>query len=73
MLDAAGAEYTVRRYLEDPPTASELSDVLDWLGLEPWDVVRTAEKVAGELGLKTWAALRPTGTAGSRRWRRTRF
>ena len=54
MLDAAGAEYTVRRYLEDPPTASELSDVLDRLGLDPWDIVRTAEKVAGELGLKTW-------------------
>jgi arsenate reductase len=54
MLDEAGAEYTVRRYLEDPPTAQELRDVLKRLGLEPWDVVRTAEAVAKELGLKDW-------------------
>lgn len=54
MLDEAGAEYTVRRYLEDPPTARELGDVLKRLGLEPWDVARTAEPVAKEIGLKSW-------------------
>lgn len=54
MLDEAGAEYTVRRYLEDPPTAQELAEVLDRLGLEPWDVARTGEAVAKELGLKAW-------------------
>ncbi|MEU4524895.1 arsenate reductase family protein [Amycolatopsis sp. NPDC024027] len=53
MLDEAGAEYTVRRYLEDPPTAAELEAVLTRLGLEPWDITRTAEPVAKELGLKT--------------------
>lgn len=42
-LDAAGVEYTVRRYLEDPPTAAELGAVVDRLGLEPWDVARPAE------------------------------
>jgi arsenate reductase len=36
-LDAAGVDYTVRRYLDDPPTAAELAEVLDRLGLEPWD------------------------------------
>jgi arsenate reductase len=55
MLDEAGAQYSVRRYLEDPPTASELTEVLGRLGLEPWDVVRTGEAVAGELGLGTWS------------------
>jgi arsenate reductase len=55
LLDEAGAEYTVRRYLEDPPTASELAEVLERLGLEPWDIVRTGETVAGELGLKDWS------------------
>jgi len=30
-LDAAGAEYTVRRYLDDPPTAQELRDILQRL------------------------------------------
>jgi arsenate reductase len=54
MLDEAGAEYTVRRYLDDPPTAAELKAVLKRLGLEPWDITRTAEPVAKELGLKTW-------------------
>lgn len=54
LLDEAGAEYTVRRYLEDPPTEAELVAVLDRLGLEPWDIARTGEKIAGELGLKSW-------------------
>ena len=33
MLDEAGAQYTVRRYLEDPPTRDELAGVLDRLRL----------------------------------------
>ncbi|WP_084430757.1 arsenate reductase family protein [Kibdelosporangium aridum] len=54
MLDEAGSEYTIRRYLEDPPTAEELGAVLDRLGLEPWDIARTQEKVAKELGMAKW-------------------
>jgi arsenate reductase len=54
ILDEAGAEYTVRRYLDDPPTEAELVAVLDRLGLEPWDIARTGEKIAAELALKTW-------------------
>ena len=37
-LDAAGVDYTVRRYLDDPPTRAELEGVLAALGLEPWDI-----------------------------------
>lgn len=48
-LDEAGVEYTVRRYLDDPPTADELAVVVDRLGLEPWDLAR--EKEAREEGL----------------------
>ncbi|RJQ74366.1 arsenate reductase family protein [Pseudonocardiaceae bacterium YIM PH 21723] len=55
MLDEAGANYTVRRYLEDPPSPAELAAVLDRLGLEPWDITRTGEAVAKELGLKDWS------------------
>ncbi|MER7180593.1 arsenate reductase family protein [Streptomyces hyaluromycini] len=55
LLDAEGAEYTVRRYLEDVPTEDEIRAVLERLGLEPWDVTRTQEAVAKELGLKEWA------------------
>jgi arsenate reductase len=64
LLDAEGAEYTVRRYLEDVPSEDEIRDVLDRLGLEPWDITRTQEADAKELGLKEWAR-----EAGSRdRW-----
>ena len=48
-LDAAGVAYTVRRYLDDPPTAEELGEVVARLGLEPWDVAR--EKEAREEGI----------------------
>ena len=42
-LDAAGVDYVVRRYLEDPPTAAELAEVVGRLGLEPWDIARPTE------------------------------
>jgi arsenate reductase len=48
-LDEAGADYTIRRYLDEPPTVAELEDVLARLGLDPWDIARTAD--AGKLGL----------------------
>lgn len=48
-LDEAGIDYTVRRYLDDPPTAAELGEVLDRMGLEPWDIVRMTEKQAAVL------------------------
>jgi arsenate reductase len=54
VLDERGAEYTVRRYLDDPPTAEELTALLGRLGLEPWDLARTGEAVAAELGLAAW-------------------
>jgi len=55
LLDAEGAEYTVRRYLEDVPGEDEIRGVLGRLGLEPWDITRTQEPAAEELGLKEWA------------------
>ncbi|MFF4172642.1 ArsC/Spx/MgsR family protein [Streptomyces sp. NPDC001744] len=54
LLDAEGADYTVRRYLEDVPSPDEIREVLGRLGLEPWDITRTGEAEAGELGLKEW-------------------
>ena len=63
-LQAVGAEYTVRRYLEDPPTAAELEQVLKRLALEPWDITRLDEQAAKDLGMKQW-----TREAGDRtRW-----
>ena len=42
-LHEAGVSYTVRRYLDDPPTPAELEDVLRRLALEPWDIARPKE------------------------------
>ncbi|MEV7415836.1 arsenate reductase family protein [Streptomyces sp. NPDC089919] len=64
LLDEEGAQYTVRRYLEDVPTEDEIRAVLARLGLEPWDIVRTAEAEAKELGLKDW----PRDEAARDRW-----
>jgi arsenate reductase (glutaredoxin) len=50
-LDEAGVEYTLRRYLDDPPNESELRAALDALGLQPWDITRMSEPLARELGL----------------------
>lgn len=64
LLDAEGAEYTVRRYLEDVPGTDEIRDVLGRLGLEPWDIARTQEPAAKELGLKEW----PRDEESRERW-----
>ena len=50
-LDDAGMEYTVRRYLDDPPDVDELDAVLRRLGLEPWHVVRDGEAAYATAGL----------------------
>ncbi|MBF6301837.1 arsenate reductase family protein [Nocardia amamiensis] len=53
-LDDAGVDYTVRKYLDQPPTADELRDVLRRLGAEPWDITRTGEQIAKDLGVASW-------------------
>ena len=58
-LDEAGIEYTVRRYLDAPPTRAELEAVLDRLGLEPWHLARTGEPVAEQLGISTLGRAAP--------------
>ena len=45
-MHEAGVSYTVRRYLDDPPTPAELEDVLRRLELEPWDIARPKENSA---------------------------
>jgi arsenate reductase len=51
-LDEAGVEYTLRRYLDDPPSEAELRAALTALGLEPWDITRMSEPLARDLGLR---------------------
>ncbi|MFE7515748.1 ArsC/Spx/MgsR family protein [Streptomyces sp. NPDC057540] len=64
LLDAEGADYTVRRYLEDVPGPDEIRAVLKRLWLEPWDITRTQETAAKELGVKDW----PRDAANRERW-----
>ncbi|MFJ8583446.1 arsenate reductase family protein [Streptomyces sp. NPDC093595] len=64
LLDGEGARYTVRRYLEDVPSADEIRGVLERLGLEPWDITRTQEAAAKELGMKDW----PREAGARERW-----
>ncbi|MGW6268536.1 arsenate reductase family protein [Streptomyces sp. NPDC055060] len=67
LLDAAGADYTVRRYLDDVPSEDEIRAVLERLGLEPWDITRTQEDAAKELNLKDREAW-PRDASGRDRW-----
>ncbi|GAA3305855.1 hypothetical protein GCM10020295_60650 [Streptomyces cinereospinus] len=46
------------------PTEDEIREVLGRLGLEPWDITRTQEAAAKELGLKEW----PRDAAARDRW-----
>ncbi|HEY7483055.1 MAG TPA: ArsC/Spx/MgsR family protein [Streptosporangiaceae bacterium] len=64
LLDAEGAHYTIRYYLEQPPTAEELGEVLARLGLQPWDITRLSEPIAEDLGMASWAR----DDAGRPRW-----
>jgi arsenate reductase len=57
-LDEAGVEYTVRRYLDEPPTADELRAVVDRLGVEPWHVARPKETAEAGIVLPRDAAHR---------------
>jgi arsenate reductase (glutaredoxin) len=54
-LEEAGVEFTLRRYLDDPPTQAELRRALTALGLEPWHITRMSEPLARELGLAEMA------------------
>lgn len=51
LLTERGLEPEIIRYLETPPTEGELSDILDALGLEPRQLMRTGEQEYKELGL----------------------
>jgi arsenate reductase (glutaredoxin) len=52
ILEDAGVAFDEKRYVDDPPTAAELDEVLTALGKEPWEIARMGEDVAKELGLK---------------------
>jgi len=52
ILNAANMPFVERRYLDQPPTATELDGVLHALGMEPWELARLGEGIAQELRLR---------------------
>lgn len=53
-IEEAGLAYDLRYYLEDAPSETELREVVERLGLEPWEICRTAD--ASGLGVTLPAA-----------------
>lgn len=69
LLDDTGAEYVERRYLDNPPSATEIRTVLGKLGLEPWDITRTGEPKPRNWASPHGVAPPPIATSGSKPWR----
>lgn len=63
-LDAARVPYRLRAYLEQRPTAEELTEVLRRLGAQPWEICRTGEPAAVARGIADW----PRDEANAARW-----
>jgi len=51
LIEAAGAEVSVRRYLDSPPTLAELEAAATALGMRPIEMIRKGEAQFKELGL----------------------
>ena len=51
LIEQAGVEPEVVLYLETPPAADELDEILGKLGLEPGELIRRGEDIYKELGL----------------------
>ena len=63
-LEQARVPVRLRAYLDDPPTTTELADVLDRLGAQPWDICRLGEPAAEGLGMAGW----PRDEVSAARW-----
>jgi arsenate reductase (glutaredoxin) len=51
LIEAAGTEVSVRRYLDSPPTLAELEAAATALGMRPIEMMRKGEARFKELGL----------------------
>ncbi len=51
LLEEQGIEPTIRLYLDDAPSAEELNDVIQLLGIKPWELLRRGEQIFKELDL----------------------
>ena len=51
LLEERGISAAVRLYLDDAPSTNEVAEVLNQLGIAPWELLRRGENVFKELGL----------------------
>ena len=51
LLESKGQQPEIVEYLESPPDTATLESILDMLGLEPRELMRTFEKEYAEAGL----------------------
>ncbi len=51
LLESKGQQTEIVEYLDSPPDAATLESILDMLGLEPRELMRTFEKEYAEAGL----------------------
>ena len=56
LLEERGIGPIVRLYLDDAPSTNEVAEVLQQLGIKPWELLRRGENVFKELGLDKDAA-----------------
>ncbi|RZK57331.1 MAG: arsenate reductase (glutaredoxin) [Pedobacter sp.] len=47
-LTKSGEEFEVINYLEQTPSVSELTEIVDKLGIKPYDLIRVTEKLYKE-------------------------
>lgn len=51
LLEEQGIDPLVRRYLEDAPSRAELVEVINQLGITPWELLRRTEAIFKTLEL----------------------
>lgn len=52
LVESRGIEPEIRKYLEDAPSAAEIREVLEKMGMSPRKLLRTNEAEYRDLGLK---------------------
>lgn len=51
LLEAQGIDFSIIKYLDNPPSEKELAKIIKMLGIQPEQLVRKGEKLYKELGL----------------------
>jgi arsenate reductase len=66
LLEAKGVSPEIVLYLENPPTAREVEEIIDLLGIEPHALLRTREPAYRALGLSPQASRKEVADAIAR-------